>query len=257
MEDKKTFFDLQTLFVNRIDSHFSGSKLITFTLLLPVVDVLIGDLFFDTEDEGGITKARALDLFKPVITNDMDLPSSYAVKVTNPLQFHLSIKYLSHGLSFRQVAAVINSTKDITGLTKLGCMTDTKISGYARVLTAVNLQKIGSLMAIDSVWAFSLAFDVSTHLGRSYFDTRIRIHVNGELYNLHVLAILIFGRHTAQAQFNLLVKMLDALYTPWRTKLIGIGSDGAAVMTGRIGGIVTLVEQVVVYYVYRTWCGLY
>jgi len=111
--------------------------------------VLIVDLFFNVEEEGSITKARTLDLFKPAVDDGIKSHSSYVVKAANLLHFHLAVHYLSHGLWFRQIAAMMNSTKYIARLIKLGCMSDIKASENARMPAAINLQ-IGSLIPTSS-----------------------------------------------------------------------------------------------------------
>lgn len=45
--------------------------------------------------------------------------SGYATTINNVLQFHLVVKYPSHGLSFSQPAAVLRSTKQLPGIAQL------------------------------------------------------------------------------------------------------------------------------------------
>ena len=66
-----------------------------------------------------------------------------------------------------------------------------------------------------------------------------------------------FDRHTAENMFNLVSTFLDIVCPNWRSKLIGIGSDGANVMTGHLKGVVTRIEQQAEYKLYRIWCGLH
>jgi hypothetical protein len=89
----------------------------------------------------------------------------------------------------------------------------------------------------DSVWAKSLAGDSSTHRGQSFFDMRLRICYRGSLFNLHLVAIPMFDRHTAVIIFNMLTKFLDMLYANWRTKLIDMSSDIKRTMINRLGGL--------------------
>ncbi|ETV67156.1 hypothetical protein H257_16556 [Aphanomyces astaci] len=53
----------------------------------------------------------------------------------------------------------------------------------------------------------------------------------------------------------MLVKFLDALYPPWRTKLIGMSSDGENTMTGRHRGLVTRIVATAENPVLRIWCA--
>ena len=56
-----------------------------------------------------------------------------------------------------------------------------------------------------SAWAFSLANDASTHYGKSYFNNRIRVHVDGKLYNYHLVAIAMYEQHTGKNMFTLVL----------------------------------------------------
>jgi hypothetical protein len=64
-----------------------------------------------------------------------------------------------------------------------------------------------------------------------------------------------FDRHTAEIIYNMLVKFLDALYPPWRAKLIGMSSDGENTMTGRHRGLVTRMVAAAENPALRIWCA--
>jgi len=102
-----------------------------------------------------------------------------------------------------------------------------------------------------------LALDCATHQGKSYVDIRCRFFFGGLLHNFHLLAIPLFGRHTASNIFTVVEKFLTALVPKWREKLIGVATDGAATMVGSINGIATLMEKEAVFPVTRVWCGLH
>ena len=102
-----------------------------------------------------------------------------------------------------------------------------------------------------------MANDSSTHYGKSYFDNRIRIHHDGDILNIHAIAIPMFERHTGENMFNLITTFFDIICPTWRTKLIGIGSDGENTMTGHLQGVVTRMEQAADHEIYRVWCGLH
>jgi hypothetical protein len=59
----------------------------------------------------------------------------------------------------------------------------------------------------------------------------MRICLKGQLLNLHLVAIPMFDRHTALSIFNKFFKFLDALYSKWCSKLIGMSSDGENTVT--------------------------
>jgi hypothetical protein len=115
------------------------------------------------------------------------------------------------------------------------------VANYTRIVLARNLQLLSDILSIKrrSSWAFSIANDASTHFGKSYFDQRIRVHIDGKIHNFHILAIPMFYAHTANNMFELVCRFLDVITPQWRRQLIGVGSDGANVMTGRISGVVT------------------
>jgi hypothetical protein len=142
-------------------------------------------------------------------------------------------------------------------MTRLGNISRTMVANHARITYAINLQRISDILNDRSVWAFSLANDSSIHYGHSYFDNRIRFHRNGVLYNIYILAIPMFEQHTGENMFKLVSDFLGVLCPQWRGELLGIGTDGASVMTGHIRGVATRIEQAIVHKFYPVWCGLH
>jgi hypothetical protein len=122
------------------------------------------------------------------------------------------------------------------------------------VLLAVTLQSMSTIMNQKHVWVFSLAADASSHMGVSLLDQRIRICVEGVFYNLHMVLVPFFERHLAINYVKLIKTMLDTLCPNWRSKLISISSDGENMMTGRHGGVVTLLEKECNNPVLQIWC---
>ncbi len=113
---------------------------------------------------------------------------------------------------------------------------------------------MSTIMNQKHVWAFSLAVDANSHMGVSLFDQRIWICVEGVLYNLHMVLVPFFERHLAVNYVKLIKTMFDTLCPDWRSKLISINSDGEKTMTGRHGGIVTLLVKECNNPVLRIWC---
>jgi hypothetical protein len=101
----------------------------------------------------------------------------------------------------------------------------------------------------------SLASDGSTHRGQSFFDLRLRVCYRGDLVNLHLVALPMFERHSAMNIFNLITKFMDAMYSKWRSKLIGVSMDGKNTMTGRHAGVVTRLIACADNNVLRIWCA--
>ncbi|KAH9572370.1 hypothetical protein CY35_02G145300, partial [Sphagnum magellanicum] len=184
-------------------------------------------------------KTNALKLF---VKNEND-PNWYQVVIPNAMR-----------MSFRQAATAIKHVRDHTKTATLSGMNDLIVGQYVRVLVGGNLQDISDLMGDLSVWAFSLAFDSSTHFEQSFFDLRVRICFKGRLCNLHLVGIPLFVRHTAEILYNLLCKFLDALYPDWRVKLLNASSDGVNTMTGRHAGLITRIAWCVKFNVLRVWC---
>ncbi|CAK9194722.1 unnamed protein product [Sphagnum troendelagicum] len=95
----------------------------------------------------------------------------------------------------------------------------------------------------ESVWAMLLGNDGSTHSGHLFFNLCLRIYYRGHLVNLHLVAMSMFERHTMLNVFNMINKFMDVLYSKWRTKLIGMLTDGENTM---IGWHVSVMTRIVV-----------
>lgn len=147
------------------------------------------------------------------------------------------------------------------GLPRIGTLNEAQTSNYARIILARSLHLIAAVLdplKNRSVWAFSLASDASTHHGRSYLANRIRIHIDGRLYNLHLVAIPMYEHHTGENMFILIRRVLDVVCPRWRMQMIGVGSDGAKSMMGQFQGVVTrLANESANTKFYRVWCGLH
>lgn len=257
---KKAFFEEQVPLKTTLHSYF-GTKQIekNFVINAPIVDVIIGDMLWDPEDIECETRSKMMLCFTEFVDNSKKLPdgqgvSRYRVSIKNMLQFSLGVDFLSVGLSFRQAARVLLQTKERSGLASIGSCSESTISKYARIACAVNLQKIYDLL--DKAWTFSIALDMSTHMSTSYLDIRIRLHLNKHgILNVHILAVPVYERHTAEVIFDTSSKALDALCPSWRDTIIGISTDGERKMTGRITGVATRFQKVAKDGFIRIWCG--
>ncbi|KAH8952971.1 hypothetical protein BDL97_09G113300 [Sphagnum fallax] len=224
--DKKQYFSSQIKPANTLHRHMTvkDDKLV-FDISARIVDTIIGDLFFrddevlanaDSDDDDSDDdlasaiakkvarkakeKTNALKLF---VKNEND-PDWYQVVIPNPMRFELAMDHVSIGMSFRQAAAAIQHARDHTKTATLSGMNDLIVGQYVRVLVGGNLQDISDLMGDLSVWAFSLAFDSSTHFEQSFFDLRIRIcFKDGENTMIGRHAGLV-TRITRCAEFNVL-----------------------------------------------------
>jgi hypothetical protein len=85
---------------------------------------------------------------------------------------------------------------------------------------------------MHALWAYSVGLDDSTDsFGVSMLDLRIRIPVNGDIHNFHMLDVPMFAEHSGEEMFKLLSDSLSALDHDWKMKIVGITTDGAASMT--------------------------
>ncbi|KAI9908162.1 hypothetical protein PsorP6_016106 [Peronosclerospora sorghi] len=247
---KKKFFDNVQPHANTLHSHFvSGDQPLSFVLHRGVIEVIIGDVFFSTDDHGPVSHQRVLALFVPEIGSD-----NAVQHYTFESRIHSNFKSLQ--LTYPTVAAVLESSKQLLGVGKIGSISGAQVSIFARILVAVNLTILNEILESPEVLGFSIALDSSTHRGVSYLAIRIRFHYKNLLHNIHLDALLMSERHTAVSIYDLTVKIFNILCPSWRKKVLGIASDRANVMTGRIGGVVTLFERECLFPIHRTWCVL-
>jgi len=134
-QDKSEFFDDYTIYANTLLAKFQPTQtLFTFDIDVPIVDTIIGDMFFHPDDHASMSRMNALRLFK-----HNDDTNGYRVTRDNSLQFGLIVDLIAAGLSFRQVESVLNAFKARTGLAKIGCINDTGIANNARALCGINI----------------------------------------------------------------------------------------------------------------------
>jgi hypothetical protein len=259
-EEKRVYFDDRENLQNSLLRHFEADDSLRFQVNRDIVDVIIGDLLFDPDDEDvALSRERALSLFRlseDVIGNVSNAQDAYTVTIKSSKQFRLAQRFVACGASFRMASRLIAETKDETGLSFLAGCSEGRVSQFIRVIVAVNLQKLFEV--VKSAWAFSIGLDSGNSAGMNYLDTRIRFYRGGCLYNLHFLALPLHDRKTADYLFRTLSKALDIVIPDWRTKLMGISSDGENTMTGRINGVVTKIQAASDGKdIWRVWCALH
>ena len=132
----------------------------------------------------------------PLLFTCQTTENEFTITIKKSTEFYIAVDFISHGLSFRQVENTFDSLRKRRKLSST--MYRENVSNIARIVCAVNLQRLSSLLNNPTMWAFSLANDGSTHWGHSYLDNRIRLYFNGKLYNIHLLAIPMFWRDSAQ-----------------------------------------------------------
>ena len=86
----------------------------------------------------------------------------------------------------------------------------------------------------------------------------MQLYNNGDIKNIHVIALLTFERHTEYYMYALFEKLLDILDSSWKAKLVGVTIDGAANMTGYHQGVVTKIQNKKLSGgFYCIWCALH
>ena len=152
------FFDTDVLFTNTL------KKLQSFVINKEIVEMVIGNMLFDPEDEDEqVTKERVLSIFTK--NNNSD---SYTFEIKNLLLYRLALRYIACGSTLWLCARLLQVTKEETNLGYLGGATETKMRQYVQGVVAICLQNISD--AMKSVWMYSAAYDASTHQSTSYLD---------------------------------------------------------------------------------------
>ena len=259
-------------------STIVGRKRIV-TIDKSIVEVIVAELLLggseSAEDEqeaeegnqnnGQLLKSgdRGMQVFVPQLVTENDgtkIVSCYTVVIANILQFDYVVCLLGAGLSFRQIARVVQENRDRLGCaSKTGCVSEGEVSCFARIVCAIGLQIIADIMS--TTWAFAIGSDVATDdFGHSHLDVRVRfpgIDVGDDLLSFHLLAIPLFEEsHSGESLFAFCSKVFDALCPTWKDKIIGSSTDGAPNMTGCNVGFTTRLANAAGNNraFYRVWC---
>ena len=227
---------------------------ITLEIEAVIVDVLVGELLLS--DDNDTFKEHALNFLRKSPFADANGDECYRVVVKEATQFTMAVRMVAQGCSFAQVSACILIAKEATKMALVGSPTADTVSKFARIIAVRNWSVLRELL-MRHVWAFSLALDGAEHQSQSYLDLRIRFELRGDIYDLHVMAVPLVGRHTGLNMANHAMKVLDVLCPAWKTKLIGGASDGTGNMAGRFSGALTLILRECSPHVYRVWCALH
>jgi hypothetical protein len=281
--ERASFFnDVPVAFKNSIKAHFPSSSLgaeqqIVYDIEKDIVDTIVGDMLFNPEDQddndadhdadeepafgnaaeinalhlrhrqaAAKAKERALSLFKRVESEDDVTIYFYSVTIpkTKTTLFRLAVRYVSCGTSFRMASELIGCTYDVLGNPSLRACSRDEISNFVRAVCTVNLQRIANLLRRS--WAFSLALDSATHQSTSFLDLRFRVFIPNyhSIVNLHGCTLPMFDRHTGDIMSTMVNKFLTVFCPDWTIRLLGLTSNGARNMTGRVTGVVTRIAIV-------------
>ncbi|KAI9905404.1 hypothetical protein PsorP6_013625 [Peronosclerospora sorghi] len=84
---------------------------------------------------------------------------------------------------------------------------------------------------------------------------RIRVCVNGNLHNVHLVVVPFFDRHTAENTVKLITTLLETVCAPWQDKIISITTDGENTNTGWRNGFVARLNRMATHQLMRVWCA--
>ncbi len=241
-------------YINTLDAHYYiDRKEHAFCFDNDIVEKIIGGMFFDLDSEDEYSsKEHAMSIFKKMDTSD----DTNTASVKNMKQFRLVIKYISLGSSFRLASRIFQVTKEELHFGQIGSVSEKKVIDYVRIVVATPLQYIKDLL--EKSWCYSVAFDGATYIHTSYLDIRVRVFNGDDIQNIHVIALPMVDRHTGEHMHELFEKLFNILDPRWKTKLVGITTDGAVNMTGRHKGAVTKIQNSALGEgFYRLWCVLH
>eukprot|EP00171_Calliarthron_tuberculosum_P004509 IDg4509t1 len=119
-----------------------------------IVDVMIGELLFDIDDESvASNRAKALSIFKlhPDVALDCN-EDVYYVKLVSVRRFKMVLGFVSKGASFRSAARFVDVAREVTKLQYLRGCTEAICASYVRIICATSLQGIAQLLR--QCWAY-------------------------------------------------------------------------------------------------------
>jgi len=152
---------------------------------------------------------------------------------------------------------LIGCTYNVLGNPGLRACSRDEINNFVQVVCVVNLQQIADLLRHS--WAFSLALDFATHQSTSFLNLHFRVFIPNyhSIVNLHGCALPMFDRHTGDIMSTMVSKFLIVFYSDWTIRLLGLTSNGAHNMTGRVAGVVTRLDAAMHNdsSLIRIWCG--
>ena len=80
----------------------------------------------------------------------------------------LCIRFVACGTSFKMASCLMDCTKDESDMSVFGGCSDIVASNYTFIICVCSLQILSDIM--QQTWAFTLAFNGSTHQEISYLD---------------------------------------------------------------------------------------
>jgi len=237
------------------EAHQSGKQRVAINIGKDIVEIVVLGLLFDVDADDVASTSRARAIFEEVHNSNNELVSSYNIRINNFDQLRYVQRLLGCGLSFMQCAKMVSASQEELGqAAKIGCASENDVARITRIICVLSLEMLSEMMRAS--WAYSVGLDASTNsFGVSMLDLRIRIPVNEDIHNFHMLAVPMFAKHFGEEMFKLLSNSLSALDSDWKMKIVGITTDGAASMTGVRKGIVSRIQAVAAKGLIQVWCG--
>ncbi len=258
---------LETPFTNRFKKFFKttfmpayfkadrlGKQRAAINIGKDIVETVVLGLLFDVDADDVAFALRAKAIFEEVHNFDGEPVSSYNIRINNFDQLRYVQRLLGCGLSFVQCAKVVSASREELGqAAKIGCASEHDVARIARITCALSLEMLSEMMCAS--WAYSVGLHASTDsFGVNMLDLRIRIPVNEDIHNFHMLAVPMFAEHFGEEMFKLLSDSLSALDPDWKMKIVGITTNGATSMTRVRKGIVSRIQAVAAKGLIRVWC---
>jgi hypothetical protein len=163
----------------------------------------------------------------------------YVVALPSRATFLRLIDLVSLELSFVQIAETIRQERELFagGRSMLVNVTRRDVAMHTRLVAVLGLEAFSKIL--QQSWSNALVADCSAQIGGySYFCIRVRIpplSMHDDVYDLHTVALRCAARILGSICFISRPRCWP-LDPGWRTKLIGVKSDGAANMVGSVSG---------------------
>jgi hypothetical protein len=170
-------------------------------------------------------------------------PGDFIVTVSHPRRFQFVTGMLAGPRSFRSIAETTRLIKVSEGMA-LGfpVATPTDVSDIARQVGGIYLASLSALLRSSN--GYALACDGGEdNTSIKYFDIRVRLFVKGKSVNLHVCVLPESESATGLFMYKTLDTVMTAMDVLWKSKVIGINTDGASAMTGWSAGLASRVVE--------------
>ncbi|EGZ21004.1 hypothetical protein PHYSODRAFT_329049 [Phytophthora sojae] len=164
----------------------------------------------------------------------------YRVALFRRAELDVAVDSLATGLSVQQAARHLaalekRTTGENCAATSFPCVKEGEMRDLARLAVSASLQVVSQLLA--GTWGFGLVLREVTAAptlpGAGYLDVRVVVYAQGELRDIHVIALPQLERRTAFELAQTIETVLDAVFPLWRTRVLGISHDGHPGTGGR------------------------